>query len=106
MAEKKKNIKDFEHVGSIINSLLKQCRPESDRELVKVWNLWDSAVGNSIAENTMPAAFKDRLLVVHVASSTWMQHLQFFKADIIKKINDVLGGDIVEDIKFKIGPLK
>ncbi len=106
MAEKRKNIKDFEHVGSLINNLLKTCRHESDNELVKVWDLWSSAVGDSVAENTMPAAFKGSLLLVHVVSSTWMQHLQFLKTDIIKKINDALGKDLVEEIKFKIGPLK
>jgi len=105
MAEKRKNIKEFEHIGSVINKVLKTCRHESDKELIKVWSLWNSAVGDVIAENTRPAAFKGRLLLVHVVSSTWMHQLQFLKTDIIAKINDALGKDMIGEIKFKIGPL-
>ncbi len=103
--EKRKDIKDCEHIGSVINKILKTCRRESDEELLKVWNLWNSAVGDVVAENTRPAAFKGRLLLVHVVSSTWMHQLQFLKTDIIQKINNALGKDMVGEIKFKIGPL-
>ncbi|HUV49442.1 MAG TPA: DUF721 domain-containing protein [Anaerolineae bacterium] len=105
MVEKRKNIKEFEHIGGVINNFLKTCRHESDQELVKIWNLWNSAVGDVVAENTRPAAFKGRLLLVHVVSSTWMHQLQFLKTDIIAKVNDALGKDMVGEIKFKIGPL-
>lgn len=105
MMEKRKNIKEFEHIGSVINKVLKTCRHESDEELIKVWNLWNSAVGDVVAKNTRPAAFKGRLLLVHVVSSTWMHQLQFLKTDIIAKVNDALGKDMVGEIKFKIGPL-
>lgn len=105
MMEKRKNIKDFEHIGSVINNVLKTCRHESDGDLIKVWNLWNSVVGDVVAENTRPAAFKGRLLLVHVVSSTWMHQLQFLKTDILRKINDALGKEMVGEIKFKIGPL-
>lgn len=105
MAEKRKDIKKFEHIGGVINKILKTYRHESDEELVKVWNLWNSAVGDVVAENTKPAAFKGRLLLVHVVSSTWMHQLQFLKTDIIERLNDALGKDMVGEIKFKIGPL-
>ena len=67
--------------------------------------MWNSAVGDVVAKNTRPAAFKGRLLLVHVVSSTWMHQLQFLKTDIIAKVNDALGKDMVGEIKFKIGPL-
>ena len=103
--EKRKNIKEFEHIGSVINKVLKTCRHECDEELIKVWSLWNSVVGDVVAENTRPAAFKGRLLLVHVVSSTWMYQLQFLKTDILRKINDALGKDMIGEIKFKIGPL-
>jgi predicted nucleic acid-binding Zn ribbon protein len=42
---------------------------------------------------------------VNVTSSTWMHQLQFLKKDIIKQINHALGKELVEEIKFKIGPI-
>ncbi|MDI6687222.1 MAG: DUF721 domain-containing protein [Desulfobacterales bacterium] len=105
MAKKRKDIKEFEHIGGVINKILKTCRHESDEELVKVWNLWNSAVGDVVSENARPAAFKGRLLIVHVVSSTWIHQLQFLKTDIIERLNDAFGKDMVGEIKFKIGPL-
>lgn len=103
MKSKRTNIKEFAHIGSIINNVLRACRQEADEELVQVWDLWDRAVGEAIAENARPAAFRGKLLLVHVTSSTWLHQLQFLKKDIITKVNDALGKELVEEIKFKIG---
>jgi len=104
MKEEKEN-KGFAHIGSIVDKVLNQCRCESDMEMTEVWRLWESAVGKAIAENARPAAFKGRMLLVHVTSSTWIHELQFLKKDIIRKVNDALGEEQVEEIKFKIGPI-
>ena len=101
----KKRKSEVVHIGSVINKVLKTHRHEFDEDLAQVWNLWDRAVGEAVAKNARPAAFKGKLLLVNVVSSTWMNELQFLKKDIIKKINEALGKALVEEIKFKIGPV-
>jgi predicted nucleic acid-binding Zn ribbon protein len=103
MKERKRK-KDFVQIGSVIADVLKQYRPESDSELIKVWPVWDEVVGDAIAANAQPAAFKGDLLLVHVTSSAWIHQLQFLKADIISKLNSALDKPVVAEIKFKIGP--
>ena len=105
MNTKRKNLKGPLPIGSIIPKVLRSCRLTSDEELLQIWDLWDHAVGKAISENARPAAFKGKLLLVHATSSTWIQHLQFLKKDMIKKVNEALGKNLVEEIKFKIGPL-
>lgn len=105
MTAKRRKAK-FVHIGSIIDTVLKTYRRDSDIRLAKVRQVWDSVVGDVIAQNAKPAAFKGRLLLVHVASSTWVHQLQFLKADIIEKLNQELDRPQVDDIKFKIGPLR
>jgi predicted nucleic acid-binding Zn ribbon protein len=100
----RKHKKDFVHIGSIIADVLKQYRRESDSELIRVWHVWDEVVGETIAANAQPAAFKNDLLLVHVTSSTWIHQLQFLKTDIISKLNTALDKPVVAEIKFKIGP--
>ena len=95
----------FVHISSIIGDVLKKYRLETDSELVQVWRVWDTIVGNVIAQNAKPAAFKGRILLVHVTSSTWLHQLQFLKKDMIDKLNVTLGKTLIEDLKFKIGPL-
>jgi len=104
MAKNEKN-SEFVQIGDILNNVLKTCRSDCDVELSKIWNLWESAVGDVIAKNTKPEAFKGKLLLVHVNSPPWMHQLQFLKKDIIKKVNHVLGKELVQDIRFKIGQI-
>jgi len=96
---------DFVQIGNVLEGVLKNYRSEPDYALMKVWRLWDEAVGETIASNARPAAFKGKLLIVHVISATWIHQLQFLKNDLIAKLNDALGKPLVEKIKFKIGPL-
>ena len=90
-------------IGHILPRVFQSCRGHSDQALLRVWDLWDAAVGGVIAADAQPEAFKGKILIVRVSSSTWIHHLQFLKKDIIVKINHALGQDLVEEIKFKIG---
>jgi len=102
---KRKKNKELTPIGKVISNVLKSYRRESDEDLVQIWSLWDGAVGEAIAKNARPEAFKGSLLLVNVISSTWAHQLQFLKKDIIEKVNKALGKALVEDIKFKIGPV-
>ena len=96
----------FVHIGSIINGVLKNYRTTPDFELTDIWRLWDEAVGETIAQNARPAAFKGDLLIVHVTSSTWIHQLQFLKNDLMVKLNAALGKPLIQEIIFKIGSLR
>jgi predicted nucleic acid-binding Zn ribbon protein len=107
----KKAVKGFVPIGTIINSenirkTIQTYRCEGDAELAKVWNLWEDAVGEGIAQNARPAAFKGKLLLVNVTNPIWIQHLQFEKSVIIKEINKSLEKNLVDDIKFQVGQIE
>ena len=95
------NSQDYEKARRMIDRAV-----ERDPKSLKVWELWDRAVGEIIAENARPAAFKGKILLVHVNSSPWLHQLSFLKKDILTRINRELGQDLVDEIKFKIGPLR
>ncbi len=96
---------DFVQIGKIIENVMKPYRSEADFGLKEVWRLWDEAVGKSVAQNARPTAFRGTLLIVHVSNSTWIHQLQFLKGELIAALNTALGKPLLEDIKFKIGPL-
>jgi predicted nucleic acid-binding Zn ribbon protein len=104
MKAKKQKAK-FEHIGSILTDVLKTYRKDADGELVQVWQVWDEIVGEVIAQNAKPAAFKGKILIVHVSSSTWVHQLQFLKKEMIAKLNNAFGKALIDDLKFKIGKL-
>ena len=93
------------HIGNILGETYSSLRTGTDGEIARIWSLWNSAVGDSIAENSRPASFKGTLLSINVSNSVWLQHLTFLEAELIKKINMALGGDKVKELKFKIGSI-
>jgi hypothetical protein len=101
----KKDSAKFVHIGSIIDDVLKTYRREPVGELIQVWQVWDRIVGDVIAKNAKPGAFKGRILLVYVTSSTWVHQLQFLKKEMIAKLNEALGKSLIDDLKFKIGPV-
>ncbi|MBU1711980.1 MAG: DUF721 domain-containing protein [Proteobacteria bacterium] len=103
MEETKKKPDDFVHIGNILGDALNKFRAESDLELTGVFTIWNNVVGEAIANNSKPAGFKGKILLVYVNSPVWIQELQYYKKDMITKINDALGKELVCDIKFRIG---
>ena len=91
------------HISGVLAGLLKQFRPEAEQGMLSIWRVWDRVVGEDIARHARPAAFKGPILLVHVASSTWLHHLQYLKKDLVARLNADLGQAVVGDIKFKIG---
>ena len=102
---KRKNNKEFTPVGSLIEDILSNMRPESDKQMMGVWKVWSRIVGEKTAANAQPEAFKGGLLIVNVAGSVWAQQLQFQKNDLIRKLNTAMGSELVEDIRFKTGSI-
>ena len=103
MKKKRIKLKKSVHISSVLDNILTTYRQESDSGLSRVWSFWNDAVGKTIAENAQPAAFKGKVLLVHVTSSTWIHELRFLEKGIVDNINSVSGENLVEEIKFKIG---
>jgi len=103
--KKKKQKNGFEHIGSIIDDVIKAYGNKNDPLIGGVWRVWEHAVGETIANHARPAAVKGKLLLVYVTNSTWLHQLQFLKADILAKLNAALDKPLVEEIKFKIGSI-
>jgi len=105
MGKKKRKPSDCEPIADIIGNVLKNCHGGEGKNARVVWDFWDRVVGETLARNAQPAAFKQRILMVHVSSSVWMQELHFLKKELIARLNQAAGGRVVEDIQFKIGML-
>jgi predicted nucleic acid-binding Zn ribbon protein len=92
-------------IGNLLDDVLTSFRRYDDKELIRTWELWETVVGVEIATHTRPAAFKDRLLLVYASSSVWLHQLRFKKNEIIENLNAALEKDLIDDIRFRIGPV-
>jgi hypothetical protein len=93
-------------LGEILPETLKKKAlylPTKDRPLIDAWN---QAVGPQIGSKAQPDRLKDDVLYVRVSTSVWMHELQFMKQDIIAKLNGIIGGNPVTQIRFFIGEIE
>lgn len=103
--KKRRTNKKFSEIGDVLEKVIRLYRPMTDQSLIRVWDLWEAAVGNNVCANARPAAFNADTLLVHVSNSTWLHHLRFLERDLIEKLNSALGGNQIKKIRFKIGPI-
>ena len=96
------NTKAPVHIGRLLEDALARLRPTGDKALLDICHRWEALVGPAIAANTRPVGLKDHLLLVDVASSVWMQQLQFLKAEMIARVNAGLPEAGIEKIRFRV----
>jgi hypothetical protein len=65
--------------------------------------LWAEAVGDPISRVTVAEKVRGRVLFVRTTSSVWANELTFYKADILRKLNAMLEGSVLDDIHFQSG---
>jgi predicted nucleic acid-binding Zn ribbon protein len=69
------------------------------------WRLeqaWPQIVGQSIADQTLPAKIDRGTLYVWVRHPVWMQQLYYFQEPIKEKVNAHLGRALVEQVRFTL----
>jgi len=94
---------NLQKLGNILQDILKKHNINIDSEEQRLLEIWNKAVGTQISVHTRPEKLKRNTLFVNVSSSVWMQQLHILKSEIIKKINQYLGKELVKNIHFSIG---
>ena len=67
---------------------------------------WPEIVGKNIAQKSEPAYIQKDTLWVYVQSSVLMQHMQPQKLTLLEKINNLLPGADIQDIRWAMQPAK
>ena len=100
-----KNQPQMDKLGDILEKSLKRLDLSQRLEEYGVWPVWNEIVGAAIARNAQPEKIRNGTLFVKVASSTWMQELQYMKEMISEKLNQSLGRQVVKNVFFFVGKL-
>lgn len=93
-------------LGQIISKSMDEGFLGLAREMVRVFDVWEDAVGSYNASKAVPESVKNGRLTVLVGSSVWIDRLGYLKADFIKNINEALGAPMINDIIFRVGSIE
>jgi hypothetical protein len=65
---------------------------------------WTRAAGDGLRRHAIPFRLFRKTLVVSVADAIWQKQMQSMSAELVSRINKLLGRQVVEDIEFRIDP--
>jgi hypothetical protein len=93
-------------IGSLLDWVCKEFNLDTGLKIQKVFEVWDEVVGETIAKKAKPEIIRNRVLVVKVSSSPWLQELQFMKEQIRDKLNEKIGEKLIDDLFFQLGKVQ
>jgi len=104
-AEKRPKMKRPMPISDLLESAFSGKPVQKRLRDIKVWQVWEEAVGAQIASKAYPAAIRDGVLTLRVKGSAWMQQLSLMKHEIISHLNSAIGELVVSDLLFKQGTI-
>ena len=88
-------------IGNAIEELVAQLGIKKKLHEQDAFVVWDEAVGERIAKVATPTRMLRGTLIISVKSGAWRNELNMRKQEILRRINELLGDEIVKDIKFR-----
>ena len=71
---------------------------ETELRVHGVFSRWEAIVGREVARHAKPESFADGRLVVRTDSTAWATQMKLLAADVVRRLNDVLGDETVRVI--------
>jgi len=90
-------------VGELVDGALRRWNLERGIREQRALLLWPTLVGDEIARNTVATAVKDHVLLVSASNHAWAQTLDLMKVEVLKRVRERLGQDVVRDVHFSAG---
>ena len=88
-------------ISDILKALLKEQGLDGKMAENRLLNSWKELLGKTISNSTQNMYIKDKTLFVHLRSSIIRQELLMIKDDLIKKLNEKAGSDIIQNIVLR-----
>lgn len=93
-------------ISSVLGSTLSHLNLGAKLREYKVKKLWPECVGEAVSRRTSPERLIGTVLFCSVESSPWMSELNYQKASVISRLNEMLGPGSVTEIVFRTGAIK
>ncbi len=88
-------------IAEVIRAYLRESKleqPLKERQLVQSW---ETLLGKSVARSTTRIYIREGKLFVHLSSSVVRNELFMLQDEILKKLNEAAGEELVREIVFR-----
>jgi len=104
--KKPSNSPSWNATRDVLRAIVPQFAQSQRWQEYRVWEMWEEAVGETLARKARPTKIHNGKLFVTISNSALMQELQFAKATVRDRLNAKLGVNVVRDILFVIGRVR
>ena len=66
----------------------------------RVRMMWEQAVGPTLAQHARPLRMRRGNLEIAVPSAVWRTQLSFMQLEIVARINELMGSEVVKDLRL------
>ena len=88
-------------LGDVIKDFLRESGWEQKLDEVKIITEWDKLLGASLTKYTDEVFISNKKLHIRLNSSTLRQELSYQRSELVKKLNDAVGKEVIVDIVLK-----
>jgi predicted nucleic acid-binding Zn ribbon protein len=88
-------------LSDILREYIGELKIERKLKEVDVIGAWEPLLGKTIARYTRNLRISNRILYVEISSSVVKNELIMMREEICRKLNESVGGDVIERIVFK-----
>jgi len=88
-------------LGEAIRAIRESSEPAT--LLAAVQSHWGEAVGERIAAEAVPVRERAGTITVCCRAATWAQELDLLQGELLARLNDTLGKEQVERLRFIVG---
>lgn len=87
-------------LSEVVKDLLKAYGMEEQMNEMEIMKAWDIVMGKFVAKHTTDMWFKNKVLYIKLDSSVIKNELHLAKTQVIEKMNDFVGKNIITDLKI------
>jgi hypothetical protein len=89
------------HIGDAIKSMVNTSRLKSGIRSVQITTVWEELMGKTIAKYTEHIQIVNQTLFITTSVGPLKNELMYQKAQIIDRINEVLGENMIKEVIIK-----
>jgi len=88
-------------IGDAIKQFLKKSRLKTGIQSLQIEEVWAQLMGRTIAKYTEKIQIINQTLFIQTSVGPLKQELMYQKEQIIKRVNEALGENVIKDVVIK-----
>lgn len=88
-------------ISDVIRESLREMQIDRKLKEVNIVSQWESLMGRTVASRTSKIYIRNHILYIHVTSSVLKNELIMLRQDIISRLNEKAGEQLIDEIVIR-----